>query len=159
MTWILLLKEWSFKSWCRLHLYTSLHCAPFYALWFFSVTKSSSMQPHGLQHAKLSCPSPSLRVCSNSCPLSQWCLPTISSSVFSFSSCPRSFPASGSFPVSQLFTSSSQSVGASVLASVLPIGYSGWISFRNDWFGLLAVQGTLKNLLQHHNLKASISWC
>ena len=106
------------------------------------------------RQASLSSPSPG--ACSNSCPLSQWCHPAISCSVAPFSSCPQSFPASGSFLVSQLFTSSSRSVGASALAPVLPIGYSGWISFRIDWFGLLPVQGTLKNLLQHPNLKASV---
>ena len=117
---------------------------------------SDSLRPHGLLHARPPCPSPTPGVYSNSCPLSQWCHPTISCSVAPFSSCPQSFPASGSFLVSQLFTSSSRSVGASALAPVLPIGYSGWISFRIDWFGLLPVQGTLKNLLQHPNLKASV---
>ena len=85
---------------------------------------------------------------SDSCPSSQWCHPTISSSVISFS-CLQSFPASGSFPRSQLFASGGQSIGAS--ASVLE--YSGLISFRIDWFDLLAVQGSLKSLLQHHNSK------
>ena len=204
------------------------------------------LQPHGLQHARL--PSSSLfpRVCSNSCPLSQWCYLIISSSVTPFSFCLQSFPASGSFPMSQLFTSGSQCIGASISASVLPKNvfvqslshvwlfltpwtaagqaslsftmfksllklmsiesvmpsnhlilcypllllpsnfpsirvfssesalsirwpkcwsftlslrlsneYSGLISFRMDWFDLLAAQGTLKSLLQHHNLKAS----
>ena len=101
------------------------------------------------------------RVCSNSCLLSWWCHPTISSSVASFSSCPLSCPASGSFPMSWLFTPSGQSIGAS--ASALPVkGFqspSGLISFRIDWFDLLAVQGTLKSLLQHHSLKASILQC
>ena len=73
---------------------------------------SDSLQPHRLQHARLPCPSPSPRVCSNSCPLSQWCHPTISSSVTPFSSCPQSFSASGSFPMSWLFTSGSQSIEA-----------------------------------------------
>ena len=71
---------------------------------------SDSLQPHGLQHARLPCPSQSPGVCSNSCPLNQWCHPTISSSAAPFSSCPQSFPASGSFPVSQLFTSGGQSI-------------------------------------------------
>ena len=101
-------------------------------------------------------PSLSPRVCSNSYPLHLWCHPTISSSVARFSFCLRSFPASGSFPVSQLFTSSGQSIRALASASVLPNEYSGWISFRIDWFDLLAIQGTLQSLLQHHNLKASI---
>ena len=82
---------------------------------------SASFLPHGLQHARLPCPSLSPGACSNSCPLSRWCHPTISSSVVPFSSCPLSFPASGSFPVSQLLTSSGQSTEASASASVLPM--------------------------------------
>ena len=87
---------------------------------------SNSLQPHGLQHARLPCPSPSLGVCPNSCPLNQWCHPTISSSVVLFSSCLQSFPASGSFPVIQLFISGGQSIGASALASVLSMNIQGW---------------------------------
>ena len=83
----------------------------------------------------------------------------ISSTVAPFSSCLLSFPASGTFPMSCLFTSGDQSIGASASASVLPMNYSGLISFRIDWFDLLAVQGTLKSLLQHHSSKASILWC
>jgi len=89
---------------------------------------SDSLLPHGLQHARLPCPSPSLRACSNSCPLSRWCYPTISSSVTPFSFCPPSFSASGSFPMSQLFPSGGQSTGASDLASVLPMKIQGWFS-------------------------------
>ena len=85
-----------------------------------------SLQPHGLQHARLPCPSLSPQACSNSYPLNQWYHPTISSSVAPFSSCPRSFPASGSFPVSKLFISGGQSIGASALASVLPMNIQGW---------------------------------
>ena len=95
---------------------------------------------------------------SNSCPLSRWCHPTISSSAVPFSSHLQSFPASGSFPMTQFFTSGSQRIGVSALASVLPIEYSGLISFRIDWLDLLAVQRTLKSLLQHHISKASILW-
>ena len=95
----------------------------------------------------------SLRVCSNSCPLSPWCYLTISSSANPFSFCLQSFPASGSFPVSWLFTSSGQSIRAST--SVLPM--IGLISFRIDWLDLPEVRGTFKSLLQHHNPKASIS--
>ena len=89
---------------------------------FSSVSRSvlsDSLQLHGLQHARLPCPSPTPEACSNLCPWSRWCHPTISSSVIPFSSCPQSFPASGSFPVSQFFASDDQSIGAS--ASVLPI--------------------------------------
>ena len=85
---------------------------------------SDSLQPHGLQHTRLSCPLLSPVVCSGSCPLSQWWHPTMSSSVTYFSSCPQSFSASGSFPVSQLFISSGQSVGTS--ASVLLMNVQGW---------------------------------
>ena len=117
---------------------------------------SDSLRPHGLQHARPPCPTLSPVVCSNSCPLSWWCHPTISSSVVPFSSCPQSFPASGSFPVSRLFAWGGQRIGASASASVLPMNIQGLISFRTDWFDLHAVQGTLKSLLQHHNSKASI---
>ena len=82
---------------------------------------SDSLRPHGLQHNMLPCPSPTPRVWANSCPLNRWCHPTISFSVTPFSSCLPSFPASGSFPVSQLFTSGGQSIGASASASVLPM--------------------------------------
>ena len=95
-------------------------------LLFSSSVMSDSFQPHGLRHARLPCPSPSPRACSNSCPLSRWCHPTISSSVVSFSSCPHSLPASGSFPVSWLFTSSGQSIGVWASALVLPMSIQGW---------------------------------
>ena len=118
---------------------------------------SDSLWARGLQHTRLPCPSPTPRACSSSCPLRQWCHPTISSSVVPFSACLQPCPASGSFPVSHFFTSGGQSIGAS--ASVLPHEYSGLISFRMDWFDLLAIQGTLKSLLQHHSWKASILCC
>ena len=111
---------------------------------------SNSLRPHESQHARPPCLSPTPGVYSNSCPSSQWCHPAISSSVVPFSSCFQSFPASESFPMSQLFAWGGQSTGVSALASVLPM-----ISFRMDWLDLLAVQGTLKSLLQHHSSKAS----
>ena len=103
---------------------------------FSRSTASDSLRPQGLQHARLPCPSPTPRACSDSCPSSWWCHPTILSSVISFSSCTQSFPASGSFPMSQFFTSGGQSVGASASASVLSmniqdwflLGLTGWIS-------------------------------
>ena len=106
---------------------------------------SDSLWPHGLQHARLPCPSSTLGAYSNSCPLSRWCHPTISSSVISFSSCLQSFPASGSFPRSQFFPSVDLSIGASASASVLPmnsqdwfpLGWTGWISLLSK--GLLRV--------------------
>ena len=115
---------------------------------------SDSLRPYGLQHARLSCLSPNPGACSKSCSLSQWCHPTISSSVSPVSSCLQSFPAPGSFPVSQFFTSGDQSIGASAPASVLPgniqdwfpLGLTGLISFLSK--GLLS-------LLQYHSSKAS----
>ena len=103
---------------------------------------SDSLRPHGLQHARPPCPSPTPRVYSNSCPLSQWCHPTISSSVVPFSFRLQSFPASGSFPMSQSFASGGQSIGASASASVLPmntldwspLGWTGWISLQSNNF-------------------------
>ena len=100
---------------------------------------SGSLQHHGLQHARHSCTSPTPGACSNTCPSSWWCHPTISSSVVPFSSCLQSFPPSGSFPMNQLFTSGGQSIGASALASVLPVnilnsfplGLTGSISFQS----------------------------
>ena len=117
---------------------------------------SNSLQPHGLQHTRLPCHSPRPGACSNSCPLSRWCHPTISSSVLPFSSCLQSFPASGSF--------SSESVlrirwpkDWSFSLNISPSNeYSGLISFRMDRMDLLAVQGTFKSLLQPHSSKASI---
>ena len=87
---------------------------------------SDCLWPHGLQHTRLPCPSLSPRVCSNSCPLSWWCHPTIPSSAVPFSSCPQSFPASGSFPVSQLFASGGQTIQASASAPVLAMNIQDW---------------------------------
>ena len=102
-----------------------------YMFWYMfcccSVAQSClTLRPHGLQHIRLPCPSASPRVCSKSCPLSRWSHPTISSSVIPFSSCLQSFPASGSFPMSQFFASGGQSIGASASASVLPMSIQGW---------------------------------
>ena len=119
---------------------------------------SDSLQPHGLQHARLLCPSPAPRVYPDSCPSSQWCHPIISSSVILFSSCLQSFPASGSFPVNQLFVSGGQSTGASALMSVLPMNLQGWFPDQTmvDWFDLLAVQRTLKKSSLTPQFEASI---
>ena len=117
---------------------------------------SNSLQPHRQQHARLPRPSPTPWACSNSCPWSRWCHPAISSSFVPFSSCPQSLPAPGSFPVSQLFKSGGQSTGVSASASVLPLNIQGWFPLGLTWFDLLAVQGTLKSLLQHHSSKAPI---
>ena len=129
------------------------------AIQFSSVAQSwPTLRPHGLQHTRPPCPSSIPRVYSNSCALSRFCHPTISSSVVPFSSHLQSFPASGSFQMSQFFASGGQSVKVSASASVPSSEYSGLISFSMDWFDLLAVQGTLKSLLQHHSSKASILW-
>ena len=118
---------------------------------------SNSLQPHGLQHARLPCPSLSPGARSNSCPLSRWCHPTLSSSVVPFSSCLQSFPASGSFPMSWLFASGGRSTETSASTSIL-------IMNIQDLFPLgltvdLSVQGSLKSLLQHHSSKALILQC
>ena len=99
---------------------------------------SDSLWSHGLQHSRPSCPSPTPRVYSNSCPLCQWCHPTISSSVIPFSSCLQSSPASGSFRVNQLFTSGGQSIGVSASASVLPMNIQDW--FPLGFTGLISLQ-------------------
>ena len=109
----------------------------------------------GLQHAGPTCPSPTPGFHPNPCPSSRWCHPAISSSVIPFSS-PQSLPASGCFPMSQLFAWGGQSVGVSASASLLPMNIQDW--FPLGWTSLLAVQGTLKSLLQHHSSKASILW-
>ena len=95
-------------------------------LLFSCSVMSHALRPQGLWHARLPCPSLSPRVCSNSSPLSQWCHPAISSSMTPFSSCPQSFPASGSFPMSELFTSGGQSIVASASTSALPRNIQGW---------------------------------
>ena len=108
-------------------------------VWLFAPCTPSPHLRHGLEHARLPCPSPTPAAYSNSCPLSQWCHPTISSSVIAFSSCLQSFPASGSFPVSQFFASGGQSIGVSASASDLsmniqdwcPLGRTGWISLQS----------------------------
>ena len=125
----------------------------FHQVQFSRSVMSDCLRSHGLQHARLPCPSSTPGVYSNSCPLSRWCHPTISSFVVPFSSRLQSFPASGCFPMSQFFASGGQSIGVSASASVNE--YSRPTSFRMDWLDLLPVQETLKSLLQHHSSKAS----
>ena len=128
---------------------------PVSSVQFSHSVMSDSLRPHELQHARPPCPSPTPRVYSNPCPLSWWCHPTISSSVVPFSSCPQSLPASGFSPMSQPFTRWPKYWSLSF--SISPTNeHPGLISFRMDWLDLLAVQGTLKSLLQHHSSKASI---
>ena len=99
---------------------------------------SNSLWPHGLQHARLPCPSPNPGACPNSCPLSQWYHTIISSSIIPFSSCLQSFPALWYFPVSQLFASGGQNIGASASASVIPMNIQGWFSL--EWTGWISLQ-------------------
>ena len=121
----------------RVNLTVTNHtvCKPLSSVQFSHWVTSDSLRPHEPQHARPPCPSPTPGVYPSSCPLSQWCHPTISSSVVPFSSCPQSFAASGSFPMSQLFASGGQSIGVSASTSVLPSLYH-CIKFRYSytWF-------------------------
>ena len=172
---------WSLRIWCAAIFYFR------YCLWlwcrapppkllpkqsFFPVFSTSTrvvivqllshvwLWSHGLQHAKLPCPSRPPKICSNSCPLSRWCHPTISSSVVPFSSCLQSFPASGSFPMSQLFASGGRSTGASASASVLPmniqgwfpLGWTGWMSLHSKGLSSFRVSGLMFKSLIHFEL-------
>ena len=110
----------------------------FNSVLFSRSVMSDSLRPHEPQHARPPCPSPTPRVHPDSRPSSQWCHPTISSSVVPFSSCPQSFPASGSFPTSQFFASCGQSIGASASALVLPMNIQDW--FILGWTGLISLQ-------------------
>ena len=123
---------------------------------------SNSLSPHGLQCAKIPCPSPTPRACSNSCSLSWWCCPTISSSVTLFSSCLQSFPPSGSFPMSWLIASGGQSIGA--LATVLPVSIQGW--FHLGLTSLSSLQSkrisrvfSSTTIQKHHFFRAQPSLC
>ena len=124
---------------------------------------SNSLQPHGLQHTRLPCPLLTPGAYSNSCPSSQWCQPAISSSVNPFSSCLQAFPASGSFPMSQLFQSGGQSIGVSPSASVLPmniqdwysLGLTGWISLQSKGLSRVFSNTTIQ---KHQFFSAQLSW-
>ena len=122
-----------------------------YQIQFSCSVVSDSLWPHESQYTRPPYPSPTPGVRPNPCPLSQWCHPAISSSVVPFSSCPQSFPASGSFQMSQLFASDGQSTGISASTSVLPMTTQNWSPLR--W------TGTLKSLFQHHSSKASVLRC
>ena len=133
-----------------------------FSLFHFSRSvMSNSLWPHGLQHARLPCPLQSPRDGSNSCLLNQWCHPTTSSSVVPFSWCPQSFPASGSFPVSQLFASGGQSIAASASASVLPmniqgwfpLGSTGWISWQSKGLSRIFSSTTIQKHLFMNSMK------
>ena len=130
----------------------------FISVQFSCSLMSNSFQPHGLQHSRLPCPSPTPRAYSNSCPSCQWCHPTISSSVIPFSSCLQSFPASGSFQMSQFFAKVAKVLEFQLQHQSFQWIFR-WISFRMDWLDLLGVQGILKSLLQHHSSKTLVLWC
>ena len=117
---------------------TMVHVVTISSVQFSHSVVSNSLRPHELQHARPPCPSPIPGVHPNSCPLSQWCHPTMSSSVILFSSCLESFPASGSFPMSQLFSSGGQSIGVSASTSVLPTNIQDW--FPLGWTGWIFLQ-------------------
>ena len=151
-----------------------LHCLVFYWLILSSASSefssaqfscsvmSYSLRPHGLQHTRPPCPSPTPGVYSNSCPLSRWCHPTILSSVNSFFSCLQSFPASGSFPMSQFFASGGQSIRVSASASVLPmhsqdwfpLGWTGWISLQSKGLSRVFSNTTIQ---KHQFFSAQLS--
>ena len=142
------------RGWDKLREY---HCHIYTSVQFSCSVMSDSLQSHESQHARPLCPSPTPGVYPNSCPSSRWCHPAISSSVVPFSSCPQSLPASGSFPMSQLFMRWPKYWSFSL--NISPSNeHPGLISFRMDWLDLLALLGTLKSLLQHHSSKASILW-
>ena len=131
---------------------------PFSSVQFSRSVMSDSLWLHGLQHARTPCSSPALRVCSNSCPWSWWCHPTISSSVIPFSSCLQSFPASGFFPVSQCFPSGGQSIGVSASASILSMNIQGWSP--SEWTGWISLQSkVLSRVFSNTTVQKHQSFC
>ena len=158
------MKTSSIVQWMGMFYSGNYHTATWFIIKQYSVqfshsVGSNSLRPHELQHARPPCPSPTPGAHSNSHLSSRWYHPAISSSVVPFSSCPQSLPASGSFPNESALHMRWPKYW-SFSFSISPFSeYSGLISFRMDWLDLLAVQGTLKSLLQHHSSKASILWC
>ena len=145
-------KHWYYCYWsthtCFLHQFSSVQ--------FSCSVMSDSLRPHELQHGRPLCPSPTPTVHPNPCPLSQWCQPTISSSVVPFSSCSQSFPASGSFPMSQFFTWGGQRIEVSASTSVLPVNTQDWSPL--GWTGWISLQskGLSRVFSNNHSSKASI---
>ena len=144
--WSILKSDWLYS----LNLKMEIYCC-------FSVSPSC-LTPWTAAH-RLPFPSPTPRVCSNSCPLSWWCHPTTSSSIIPFSSCLQFFSASGSFPMSQLFASGGQIIGASASASFLPMNIQDWFPLGLTSLSFLQSKGLSRSFLQPHSLKASIFWC
>ena len=140
-------KHRHYSEWKRIQLIILI-------LQFSGLVMSNSFRPHESQHARPPCPSPTHGIHPNSCPLSQWCHPTISSSVVPFSSCPQSFSASGSFQMSQIFAWGGQSIGASASTSVLPmgnqdwspLGWTGWISLQSKGLSRVFSNTTVQNI-------------
>ena len=140
-------------NWGKIYIYLNVWIESIVQFRFNRSVVFDSLRPHELQHARPPCPSPTPRVYSNSCPLSWWCHPTISSSVVPFPSCLQSFPASGSFQMSQFFASGGQSVGVSASASVLPMNIQDW--FPLGWTGWIFLQSkglsrVFNNTVQKH---------
>ena len=157
--WVIIIYYWLKQDCIAGETDVSRHINVISSVQFSCSVMSDSLWLHGLQHARPLCPSPTPRAYSNSCPLCQWCHPTMSSSVVPFSSHLQSFPASGSFEMSWLFASGGQKCWSFSFSISPSSKYSGLISFRMDWLDLLAVQETLKSLLQHHSSKATILHC
>ena len=136
-----------------MQVYMCVSVCVYMSVQFSHSVVSDSLWPHESQHTRLPCPSPTPRVYSNSRPSSRWCHPAISSSVLPFSSCPQSLPASGSFPVSQLFALGGQNIGVSALASVFlmntqywsPSGWTGWISLQSKGLSRVFSNTTVQN--------------
>ena len=139
-----------------------IFCYFYHSVQFGCSVMSNSLRPHEPQHARPPCPSPTPRVHPNACPLSWWCHPTISSSIDLFFPCPQSFPASGSFPMSQLFASGGQSIGVSASTSVLPVttqdwsplGWTGWISLQSKGLSRVFSNTTVQ---KHQSFGAQLS--
>ena len=143
-------------------MYTEHSSKLLYSVQFSHSVVSDSLRPHEPQHVRPPCPSPTPRVHPNPCPLSRWCHPTILSSVIPFSSCPQSLPASGSFPMSQLFASGGQNIGVSASASVFPmniqdlfpLGWTGWISLQSKGLSRVFSNTTVQ---KHQFFRAQLS--
>ena len=154
-----------FVVYCCVHLFTLLYPLEFNE-WLFSVSSvqfscsvvSDSLRSHGLQQARLPCPSPTLGACSNSCPLSRWCHPTILSSVNPFSSCLQSFPASVSFLMNRLFASGGQSIGASAPASVLPMNIQRSIPLGLTGLNSLHPRDSWESFWKHQSIQSGCDW-
>ena len=156
--WILQWPVWGCKEQCGESVMYFCMLMTISSIQFSHSVISNSLQPHEPQHARPPCPSPTPGVYPYSYPLSQWCHPTISSSVIPFSSCPQSFPSSGSFQISQLFASGGQSIGVSTSTSILPMNTQDWSLL--EWTGWISLQSKgLSRVFSNTSSKASILLC